>query len=77
MYIIQFPSQTTGKSKLPTGLREPLSLDDSGDDDDDANRDEQAFDQLLTISDKSALIPEEEPAVRSWEELKTVCSLAV
>lgn len=34
----------------------------------------QPFDELLTISDKSALIPQEEPAVQSWEELRTVSS---
>ena len=45
-----------------------MALNDDNDDTSD-----QAFDELLTISDKSTLIPKEEPAVQSWEELKTVC----
>lgn len=48
-----------------------MSLDDDGD------RDEQPFDELMTISDKSALIPHEEPAIQSWEELKTVSWLTL
>ena len=46
-------------------MGEPLTLED--------NTDSQPFDELLTISDKSALIPQEEPASQSWEELRTVC----
>lgn len=53
------------RSRLPVGMGEPLTLDDD-------ETDSQPFDELLTISDKSALIPQEEPAVQSWEELRTV-----
>ena len=45
-------------------MGEPLTLDD--------DMDSQPFDELLTISDKSAMIPQEEPASQSWEELRTV-----
>ncbi len=52
-------------------MGEPLTLDD------DDDTDSQPFEELLTISDKSALIPQEEPAVQSWEELRTVCWIFV
>ena len=33
---------------------------------------EQQFDQLTTVSDQSVLIPREEAAAQSWEELRKV-----
>ena len=36
---------------------------------------EQQFDQLTTVSDQSVLIPREEAAAQSWEELRKVRSL--
>lgn len=33
---------------------------------------EQEFDSLCSVSDKSVLIPKEEAASQSWEELKSV-----
>ncbi len=34
--------------------------------------DDQDFDDLTTVSDQSVLIPKEEAAVQSWEELRKV-----
>lgn len=34
--------------------------------------DEQQFDSLCSVSDQSVLIPREEAAAQSWEELRTV-----
>lgn len=33
---------------------------------------EQQFDSLCSVSDQSVLIPQEEAAAQSWEELRTV-----
>lgn len=38
-----------------------------------ASDDDQSFEQLTTVSDQSALIPHEEAAVQSWEDLRKVC----
>ena len=53
-----------------------MTADSDDDGECDTNHEKQSFDELLTISDKSALIPEQEPATQSWEELRTVHYLA-
>ena len=41
------------------------------------DNDEQIFDDLTSVSDQSVLIPQQEPAVESWDELRKVCSQCV
>ncbi len=41
--------------------------------DESQEKEQEPFDDLTTISDQSVLIPREEAAVQSWEELKHVC----
>ncbi len=38
------------------------------------NDGDQGFDQLTTVSDQSVLIPHNEAAAQSWEDLKKVCN---
>lgn len=51
------------------GMVQSRIVSDSTPQYDDADKN---FDELATVSDKSVLIPREEEAVQSWEELRKV-----